>query len=753
MTVSRRLRASAPVRLTLQVLLLGAILVAVAPISTSPPRSFAHTPHDQIVHVAVSPAYATDHTLLAISNNHSLRSTDEGQHWVETVHGLGGQIFSRFAWAPSDPEVVYLSSRNGGVFRSDDRGRSWRTTNSPAGMANVDQIAVSPTSANTVIAALGNSGGLYRTVDGGRAWSPVPQFLKIGALMFVPTRAGRVVAGDRTGKFYVSDDKGAHFRRARGRVRGAITAIAPGASAAPGELFAGTSAGQVLRSDDSGNTWSPIGPGIRGEPITSLLVSPNYATNHSIWASAWHTGSYRSTDGGRSWKRQSRGLTTDIQADQIKQAQFRTLAVAPLDRGRQLLFLAGYDGLFSSDDGGSHWHSIETQAEYLTGLAVSPDFPRDGTVIVNAYVKGVYISRDGGGSFDLSIDGLQQRALGEGNRLLPVRRMHNVAFSPAYATDHTIFTATWDRFVKSTDGGRTWQSILVEQVPASETLRQFVIGVSPDYANDRTIWLGTRQGDVYRSTQAGNAHTWTTLTNLHSGVRSVAVSPGYAGDRTLFVSTSQGIYRSTDGGASWTSTGPAGIALLAISPAYARDHTLFAGTDHGVYVTTDGAAAWKAVTGALPPSAPVAAIAVSPSFLRDRTMLVSVTGVGLFRSTDGGKSFQPAATDLVELSMIIADFDNPTSEPIQFSPAYATDQTVYAYAQQSVVRSTDGGSTWSVLSIPPAADFPFRQHATTGGGGHETLVVVLVVLAGALLTAIAAVTIYRRRVGRARVTA
>ena len=49
---------------------------------------------------------------------------------------------------------------------------------------------------------------------------------------------------------------------------------------------------------------------------------------------------------------------------------------------------------------------------------------------------------------------------------------------------------------------------------------------------------------------------------------------------------------------------------------------------------------------------------------------------------------------------MISDYDNPTSSPIQFSPSFAEDGTVFAYAGPDVLRSTDGGATWDVLTLP-----------------------------------------------------
>ncbi|MDQ1534544.1 MAG: hypothetical protein QOF28_2305 [Actinomycetota bacterium] len=717
--------------------LLAGVLTA-ALIVTGSERGFAHIPHDQITHVAVSPAFATDHTVYTVSDGEPLRSTDGGRHWVEMVRGLTGEVAAYFAVSPVDPRVVYLATRGGGVYRSGDAGVSWKPTNAARNPANTAELAVSPVSSDVVVAAGGLFGGVYLTVDGGATWRQTPRLGRVNVAAFVAGHTGRVVAGDATGTLLVSDDNGASFRPA-GKIPGAaITALAAGPAKAESTLFAATNTGVVFFSDDAGSSWSKVGAGLPDQQILALAFSGNFASDSTLWASTWHHGPYRSTDGGKTWKAQPRGLTTDPQANAFGYPEFHTIAVARNASGKQVLYLVGYDGLFESSDEGAHWASVETVSEYITGLAISPNYANDHTVVVNSYVKGVYISHDDGDTFTSSNRGLEH-AISEGNKLLPVKRMHNVVFSPGYATDHTILTATWDKFVKSTDGGKTWKQIVVAPPPpGSKNLRQFVIAVSPQYASDRTVYLGTKQGDIYRSTKGGAPRSWTTAAKLSSRVRSLVVTPSFANDHTLFAGTEKGVFTSADGGATWTPTGPKDIALLAMSANYAGDGTVFAGTEHGLFATRDRGRTWNLVSAAPFSSATkVEALALSPAFGSDRTVLVSVSGVGLFRSTDAGRTFSAVGASLLERNLVIKDFENPTSEPIQFSPTYATDRTVYAFAQQSVVRSRDGGMSWTALDLPPAAAFRGKASATetsTDGG----LPVVPIAIAGGLVVVVAA---------------
>jgi Calx-beta domain len=139
-------------------------------------------------------------------------------------------------------------------------------------------------------------------------------------------------------------------------------------------------------------------------------------------------------------------------------------------------------------------------------------------------------------------------------------------------------------------------------------------------------------------------------------------------------------------------------------------------------VTRDRGATWTELTTApLSAASDVEAIAVSPDYGVDRTVLVSVLGRGLYRSTDGGTTFAAVGTSLIQGNHLITDYENPVSNPIQFSPTYARDRTIFAMAQDDIVRSTDGGDTWQVLGLPPAADI-LRPPVVAAAPGGATVV-------------------------------
>ena len=676
----------------------------------------AHAPHDDVSDIAVSPSFARDETVFAIVRTKLMRSTDGGITWREIVQGLGDETekLGRVAIAPSNARIMYLSTGTSGMYRSDDRGDSWTLRNNGLLSLAFSQIAISPRSPGVVLAG-GTSRGMYRSTDGGRLWEPTGFTGRVTAMTFLAD-GSRAVIGTAAGEVLVSDDDGATWVVVLDAARNEpVTAITAGPDRKSTEtLLVAKGTGTLVRSTNGGSSFLPArGKGLPAEAVQSLEFSPGFANDDTVWASARNTGAYVSDDGGETFSARTIGLTKDPQADEVGVPMFRTVAVTP---DQSAMFLGGFDGMFRSTDDGDHWTPVETLADYIVGLAVSPAFADDETVVVTSYVKGAFVSNDGGDRWRSANSGLMVEMLAAGNEFAPLRRLHNVVFSPDYAQDETIFSASWVRLLKSTNRGRSWTEIDIGPRPTGPLLRQFVLAPSPAFASDQVLYAATRQGEIFRSNAAGDSRTWVQVGLLDGRVRSLVLSPNFPVDQVLYAGTVNGVFKSADGGASWTDSGVQlasdargletdAAALLAISPGYGTDGTVFAGTDSGLHVSRDFGGSWSEVTTSpLSNSSQIEGVAVSPDYANDRTVLVSARRDGLLRSTNSGATFEPLGADLLEDNRVIADFSNPTSEPIQFSPAYATDNTVFAYAQTDVLRSTDEGDTWDVLELATAQE-------------------------------------------------
>lgn len=222
------------------------------------------------------------------------------------------------------------------------------------------------------------------------------------------------------------------------------------------------------------------------------------------------------------------------------------------------------------------------------------------------------------------------------------------------------------------------------------------LAASPHFPADRSLLAGTDYG-VYLSSDGGGS--WVTL-SVAIAPKRLILSPDYPTDPTVFAITAATrqsydvLYRSVDGGVNWLPVWyGGGVYDLALSPGFATDGTAFLAVSlfpGQVLRSNDFGVTWQALPDPLDLE-PVMHLAVSPNFAADHTLFAAGYGP-LNRSTDGGASWQRLSAAGPNYSLAI-------------SPNYATDRTLWAVYREveasvtqpeaGVIRSTDGGATWS----------------------------------------------------------
>jgi len=707
-----------------------------------PIDAFAHAPHDEVQAILLSPAFFRDAIVFAIVRFNILLSTDFGYTWRRLTRGLGAVRFLDLAISPAfaTDRTVFAASREGGVFRSSDGGASWAAINTGLDERHIAFLAISPNFATDRRLIAGGNETLYVSNDGGDSWHVV--FREAGVVSAATTVEEAIVAGTAAGTIRASEDGGATWCELA-RLTQPITCFArlKRLSARP-SVIAGTGNGTVLLTKGE-STWRMRKLGPEGQYVTSLAATEvGKSSAPVLFASTWNDGIFRSDDAGLSWVRKSQGLTKDDQADYpaVRRPHFRGLAVSSNYASDTTIFAGGFDGIFKTTDGGEQWHELREALPIglVVGLDAAPLDGGDVHLAIATYVAGAYTLGPDGcwKASNIGIEG------GAG-------RLFAIAHSPAYASDRTMFTLGNLSLFKSTDGGRRWagsplhassrpmagttshlRSVVrraVKRIAAtlsddlSQQLQRWwrarnahrglslpghggLVAVSPGYPTDQTLFVGGRCG-VLRSRDGGESLHYV-IGPADSPVHCLAVSPDFPADRTIFAGFADSVHCSTDGGSSWKPMN-AGHELcsprLAISPAFRRDGTVFLGDASGVWRSRNRGSTFEALRiGEMNTIASVDGLAISPFFAMDSEILAHVSGVGLFRSRDGGDSFDAAGACCREFGHALSHMtDFPDRAPlIQFSPRYDRDHTVYASSIRDLLMSTDGGESWQVVDRP-----------------------------------------------------
>ncbi|RQH15526.1 hypothetical protein D5R40_24735 [Okeania hirsuta] len=670
--------------------------------------SVAHRPHDVVTHVEVSPNYQQDQTVLIVVRNNLYRSSDGGASWQRITKGLdySSLFITDLELSQQNDGLAFLGTLGDGIYRSSDKGLTWQNTSEGLDELAIDHIIVSPTSSKIVLASI--SDRLYLTQNSGESWQQVFQSKSpIDTLGF--SNDGKLVIATNTNELLVSRDSGATWQASDRAASGLpldspIVAIESMPGGAVGSMSLATETQGIFQTTDQGKTWTKQAIPIANELVQDLKIIPGSQNAPQLFVSTANTGLFYWD--GQEWQPRTQGLIIDPQAKGMKQPSFTELEFST---DGSVSFLAGFDGLFKSEDQGQKWQDLET---ILRSTVVAMAVSNNSTVATVDYVGNINISSDGGKTWKIAQRGLQEPWFTRKWESLPPnydpRRYFDVAFSPNYDRDQTLWASfLWTKVARSQDGGISWS---IASMPKEE--RGLTIGVSPDFSNDRTVYILAQKGNVYRSQNGGKDFSKVGQVPSLQGNNgpSIAISPNFASDNTLYVTGEKGIYKSTDGGKNWeaisenTDLEKAIKMQIVISPDFARDQTLFVSTrSRGLFESRNGGKTWNqrlTIPGLGTDSPELEAIAISPNYENDQTLVLGVLGLGLYKSEDGGQSFKQIADGSLPVSRI---GNVPSSgKPIVFSPNYVNDRTIYSFGSASLEifkLTTDNGKTKETLAI------------------------------------------------------
>ena len=264
--------------------------------------------------------------------------------------------------------------------------------------------------------------------------------------------------------------------------------------------------------------------------------------------------------------------------------------------------------------------------------------------------------------------------------------------------------------------------------------RATAVAVDPN--NTNRIWLGTAEGGVFRSENAGVDWAPVFDGQTATAIGSITVHP--VDSNTVYVGTGEdnggglaydgeGMFRTTDGGGTWTSLGLAEvrrIGRIAIDPANPQRLFVAAGGDwfnrdqhRGIYRSTDGGATWQRVLYVADDAGGIDVVidpadpsrifaAIWQRQIHRDTWYIAGPQSGVWRSTDGGTTWSrltaglPTGSNVGRIGLAIAR----SSPNILYALVVDGDGN-----PSGVYKSTDSGTTWSNLNAA-LASFGFSYY-------------------------------------------
>jgi photosystem II stability/assembly factor-like uncharacterized protein len=311
--------------------------------------------------IAISQGYPSDKTVFLGAFEGLYISYWRGSLWRET-NLVATEMNRQIAVCPdfSSEIIVFLGTYGGGFMKSLNTGRNWMVMNRGLGNTFIDPLVISPNYLTDETILLGTSLGVYKSTDGGQNWTYSP--LVPGKSLYVRRLA--------ISPNYHNDQ----------------VVFATSHSLSYGKQG-------IFRSEDGGETWLQSNSGLPPSPmIESITISPSYPSDHTVFIGLEKAGVYKSTNGGQQWSPAGWG---------IENLTIKALQVTPNFASDQTLFAGSHEGLFKSTDGGASWKLLDIGLPFknISAIGISPNYSTDSTIFVGVGVGGVYKSIDGGTSW------------------------------------------------------------------------------------------------------------------------------------------------------------------------------------------------------------------------------------------------------------------------------------------------------------------------------------------------------------------
>ena len=637
---------------------------------------------------------------------------------------------------PSQPNVFYMGVNNGGVWKTNDFGRTWQPIFDDQPTGSIGDVVVSPSNPNVLYVGSGEGlqrpdlsigNGMYKSIDAGKTWKHIglDKVQQIGGLAIDPKNENRLFVAVLGHPYGANEERGVYR-----------------------SLDGGASWEKVLYKDENtGAIQVAIDPN-----NTNIIYADLWAGRLGPWENgAWNgkeSGLFKSIDGGTTWKKLSTGLPTSEQG--LGRIGF---CIAPSNSNRLYATVdAGkYGGIYRSDDAGEHWMNINAD-ERLWGRG--SDFaeikadPNNADIVYTADVV-VWKSMDGGKNWEafrgapggddyhriwinpldskIMIIASDQGAIvtvngGESfsswyNQ--PTAQFYHVSADNAFP--YNVFSGQQEsgsvgiasRGNDGVIGLREWHPVAAEEYG-------YVVA---DPLDNNIIYGGKISRYDKRTGQSQNIAPEAIRTGKYRFIRTAPVLFNPIDKKTLYYAGNV-LFKTTSGGGKWDIISPdlsreqwdvpANIGIYAqddrekytapkmarrgviytVAPSYLDINTIWCGTDDGlIQVTRDGGKNWKDVTPAAITSWSKVSL-MDASHFDANTAYAAVNRIRLsdmkphiFKTTDGGTTWKEIVKGLPDEPINVVKED-PQQKGLLF-----------AGSENAVYVSFDEGENWQSLRL------------------------------------------------------
>jgi len=556
-------------------------------------------------------------------------------HWRMIGPHRGGRTVGGCG-VPQQPNVFYIGVNNGGVWKTNDFGRTWNPIFDAQPTGSVGDVAVAPSDPNIVYVASGEGiqrpdlsvgDGIYRSNDAGKTWTHLGLAAgqQMGGLAIDPHDPNRVfvaVLGHPYGPnaergVYRSTDGGQHWEKVlykdenTGAVQVTIDPVNPQVVYA--DLWAGRQGpwengawngpnSGLFKSIDGGSTWHQLTQGLptpaQGLSRIGFCIAPSDPTRlYATVEAGANGGIYRSDDGGESWKK-----TTGDQRFWGRGDDFAEVKADP--KNKDIVYTADVV-VWRSTDGGGSWNAYRGApgGDDYHRIWINPDYPN---ILLIACDQGAVVTVNGGETFSSWYN-------------QPTAQFYHVSTDNAFP--YNVYGGQQESgsvgiASRGNDGQvtfREWHPVAVEEYGY----------VAADPLDPDIIYGGKITRYDKRTGQVQNIAPEAVRSGKYRFLRTAPVLFSPTDPHTLYFAGNV-LFKTSNGGHSWQVMSPdlsrekwdvpasVGIyntealkkmprrgVIYTVAPSPIDGMTLWAGTDDGlVHITRDGGKTWNNVTPA-----------------------------------------------------------------------------------------------------------------------------------------------------------